>query len=297
VLAGLLVCPLSGQETATEAVAETDTLSGTLELEPGGENTSAAAPEGKDTVEVLTHSSLHEFLDKTNTHRRNARERGFGGAGGPLPSLYYIDMEPVHAVVNRYEDLRRIGFKIDEGHAPFSFMGGLGYGGVGHGVRIGGGGLGGTRSFAAEKDTLVLGNGDVLIDKMYEIEVNVGYGGFLLEKAVVAGNMNFFVGGFIGGGGFEVKVSYGDAGDLLTVTETVAEGTLGQFEAAFFALDLHGGMTYTMLPWFHLGFELSAPLFLSTEGFVRDFGGIPVTDGFTTFNGGGGLRFIFGNLG
>jgi hypothetical protein len=213
-----------------------------------------------------------------------SRRRGFGLGGGPLVGLYAVDMEPVEELLERVRSLagRDFGFNHFK-REPFWFKGAVGYLGTGNGLRLGGGGAGGSLRFRAgpaASDTQV-----ALLD------VAVGYGGMLIEKATVVERLNFIMGGFIGGGSARVKATLVDAEDYSIFTVDQAVQQSDEITARFFSLELHGGCTYTVCPFFHLGADVSVPCFLSSSGFE------PYTAGFASVNPGFGLRFIFGNLG
>lgn len=63
-------------------------------------------------------------------------------------------------------------------------------------------------------------------------------------------------------------------------------------EAPFGGIGLHGGFTYTMLPWMHLGADAQAMFLASVNGFPG-----PGNNGFVMLSPGLRVRIVFGNLG
>jgi hypothetical protein len=240
----------------------------------------------KDTVLVLTREGTNDFLGAMRTGRRNARQRGFGGALGPSPAVLAVSMRPVNELI-RKTDLIDIGFSAQDYYETFITMGGIGYGAIGNGLRIGGAGRGGRRDLGhVSKDTVY-----------YTLEVSVGYGGFMVEKALIRRNVNLFIGLMLGGGGLDVKLLKMTGRPLLN-TEIDADEELSKSEAnaSFFLLETHGGFTYSMLSWLHLGADITLPCFFSGGGFkIGSRNG--VTDAFFTVNPGIRLRVMFGNIG
>jgi hypothetical protein len=238
-----------------------------------------------DTVLVLSSATVDDILDGLDQRRRSSRERGYGGGLGPIPGLYGISMQPVEELIQSAPKLGRYGFDNHGRYEMMLLMGGMGYGGVGNGVRIGGGGRGGSISFSEKGDD----------DTLRVLEVGVGFGGFLVEKAIVAGRMNLLLGGMAGAGNISVTPR------TMQVTEFPFErrgdDAQPQTKARFMLLEVHGGFTYSVLSWLHIGVDLSGPFFISTSGFRVESSDFGLTDGFTTFNPGGRLRLILGNLG
>jgi hypothetical protein len=245
----------------------------------------------KDTVLVLTREGAKDLLGDLREERRTARERGFGGALGVAPGVFAVSMKPVDELVGKYGSLRDVGFDIDDGYDMFVMIGGLGYAGLGNGLRIGGGGRGGSKEFTRiKRDTA--GTTDIT----HTADIAIGYGGFLIEKARVAGNFNLLLGAMFGGGSmsFKLRSTVGDPFSTAGTTDSLLpEGTA---DASFLLIEAHGGITYSLLSWLHIGADISAPLFISASGFrAANQGGI--TDGFVTVNPGLRLRIMLGNIG
>lgn len=240
----------------------------------------------RDTVQVLTKESMNAFLLGIRGKKRSARDRGYGGGIGINSGVYAVDMSPVHDLLNLISynsPTGNIAVPVGRGYHPLFLMGGVGYGAVGNGLRIGGGGLGGSASYST-----------VFRDSTYTVEVRTNFGGLLIEKAHVDESLNWFFGGFAGGGSIQVMPSV--LPDIFTAISTRSVFTYSMLNAHFLLLELHTGFTYTMISWFHLGGGLSAPLFFCPSGFKTP-SDRSVTDGFITFNPGLQIRIILGNIG
>jgi hypothetical protein len=73
-------------------------------------------------------------------------------------------------------------------------------------------------------------------------------------------------------------------GDQDTVTHSEDKVAV----APLWAFDLHGGVTYTLTRWMHIGLDASVTAFYSSTGFSY-------RNHFSTVNPGVKLRLIFGN--
>lgn len=237
----------------------------------------------KDTIQILTRESARAFLGSFVGQKRNTRERGYGGGLGPVIGFYSVNLKPVKRFIDDHKNFSPYHFNIDGSYENFLLMGGIGYGGIGNGLRIGGGGRGGSRTYTAK------GNGDTTV----ALKICVGFGGVLLEKCLVLGKKNIYFGGMIGGGGIEIFAEFSE-GPFTNVNND--EDNTINFEAGFMLLELHGGFTYTFLNWLHMGFELSLPSFISPGGF-KNRAGFGMSDGFMTANPGFRIRIMFGNIG
>lgn len=227
-----------------------------------------------DTLKLVTKEGAKAFLQSFSGTKRNTRERGYGGAMGPVFGIHSVNIENVVAALERDPGLGDYAFDGD--YETFLMIGGVIYGGIGNGVRIGGAGWGGTRSFVSKTD------------ENKSVSVGLGYGGFLVEKCFVRKNINVAIGGILGAGGFTVTPK--------EISDSFIDNDVSyEFSAGFMLAELHSGITYSMKSWMHFGFDLAAPIFISPSGFeVND---ISVTNGFATFNPGFRIKLVFGNLG
>jgi hypothetical protein len=243
----------------------------------------------KDTVQLLSRETAGAFLESINGKKRTARERGYGGGIGPSMSMYAINMGPVSELLDYMRGdvaFENSGLKIDKPFAPFQLSGICFYGAVGNGLRIGGNFLSGSRSYSSRRD-----------DTTYNLEINPSFGGLLIEKATVHDNFNLFLGGMIGAGTIEVRPSK-TTNPFTSIPLNTDNGkvSFNKLKAGSLLLEMHGGFTYTMINWLHLGAELSAPVFFSPSGFVTT-GGHNITSGFISLNPGVRLRIMIGNIG
>jgi hypothetical protein len=243
----------------------------------------------KDTVELLSKETVAGFLQSFNGKKRTARERGYGGGIGPAMGVFAINMGPVDDLVDFMEGdaaFKHVGLKIDKPFALFQLSGISFYGAVGNGLRIGGIFLGGSRSYSSH-----------VADTTYNLEINPSFGGFLLEKALVYDDFNLFFGGLLGGSTIEARPS--KTNSVFTSIPLDVDNdnaSFNELKARSFLLELHGGFTYTMINWFHVGAELSGPIFFSPSGFTTT-GGHSITNGFISINPGIRIRIIIGNIG
>jgi hypothetical protein len=240
--------------------------------------------ENKDTVFILNTTSHSKCVRDVKASLDTIRRKGYGFGGGPLIGVNAINIEPLIDLVDRVQPLAGREFSFNQyGAEPFLLKGGMGYAGVGNGLRLGGGGMHGSRRFVSAKRA-----GDTSFVVM---DVDVGYGGFMIEKAFVRDRFTMIAGGMIGGGDFEVKAQLVDTSDYSIFSHDELDVDEDEITAGFFNLEVHGAMTYTVCPIFHLGLDVSIPVFVSTNGFE------PYTADFATVNPGVRVRFIFGNLG
>jgi hypothetical protein len=239
----------------------------------------------KDTIQILTLEGAKSFLGSFTSRKRNTRERGFGGGLGPVIGLYTINTKPIVNLINTVPRLSNFRSKLDGSFKNFVLMGGMGYGAVGNGLRIGGGGRGGAKKFSN-----ILQN-----DTTHTLEISIGFGGFLLEKCFVTNKMNFFLGGMAGGGRIDAtdfKLVGTDTND----DDDHEQRYTNEFDAGFMMLEFHGGFTYTLISWLHMGLDISMPFFISSSGFESK-AGIGIGEGFMTINPGLRIRIMFGNIG
>lgn len=288
------------QRLRSEAEAVNDSLRGLrfrlrFEIPPTDKRPQRKAVEvtvagQKDTVQLLSKEGTQAFLATLRGKKRGARERGYGGGLGPTPGIYAINFRPVHElleVIGRDDEFRNIGFPVEGTWQGFFLMGLTGYGALGNGLRIGGSFRGGSKSYSIRSN-----------DSTYSLEIKTAFGGFLLEKAAVAGSMNWFAGGMAGGA--NIKVQPSKASGVLSSTASPRDETSPQtfqkLNASSFLIELHGGCTYTMVNWFHVGLDCATPIFFSPSGF-RTVGDRSLTNGFVTINPGFRIRIILGNIG
>ena len=241
----------------------------------------------KDTVELLSKEGTRAFIESFG-RKRGSRERGYGGGIGVTPGMFAMNVRPVHQlldVISSSSDFRNISFPMHGNLQGFFMMGITGYGALGNGLRVGGGYHSGSRSYSTREN-----------DTTYTIDVHTSFGGFLLEKVAVSGNMNWLAGGLAGGAVIDVNPS--KASNVLSHVniDDDAGKEYNKLSASALLLELHGGFTYTMVSWFHVGGECSTPLYFSPSGF-KTSAGQSLTNGFLTVSPGFRIRIILGNIG
>ncbi len=237
----------------------------------------------KDTIHYVSREGARELLNSF-TKKRSSRERGYGGGLSLTPGVFAVNISEVKelniVLPVKYESVLS---KIEGRFETFFLMGGSGYGGLGNGLRIGGEGLGGARVYSSEyNDTTTM------------LEVGVAFGGAHIEKCFVNRNMNFVFGGTLGGGKMTVLPSYST--HAFSDIDDLAESDANKLKARFLLLEFHGGFTYTLVSWLHLGLNLSTPLFIATDGFKGQTEK-SYTNGFFTINPGLKIKIVVGNLG
>jgi hypothetical protein len=240
-----------------------------------------------ETVYVVRENNLSIITQEIKGMKNRiekSRRQGFGGAGGWTPFLMVCDMNPVKELLATDAKLVDKEFNVSRiTIVPGS--GGMGYGGIGNGVRIGGGGFSGTRSYTSKR-------WGVTSDSLTKISVDLSYSGFMIEKAFVNGKLNYIMGGLIGAGEYTVKKNeYKSTEPSAFGEELFSDSDDHQTEATFTAIGLYGGITYSLVPWFHVGGDASLVSFIGIDGFNG------ITDSFITGAGIIRLRLIRGNLG
>jgi hypothetical protein len=292
-LAGLWI-PAHAQIAALDVIValkdngkDADTAAAQNAATPAGgemkndEDGDAAVIGAKDTVYVMEKWHHHAFW-KEEGARKLWREKGYGVGGGFTPAVIGVNTRPLKEIINEMEITKGRTFNLNSYNCEAVYAsGGMGYIGVGNGVRIGGGGLSGERFFASDR---------VTPDTALSLRLKVQYGGFLIEKSVVHRNANFIAGGYIGGGTMTVSARFNQAAGFTPIQQFDAR-QYNSVTANFFLTEIHGGVTYTVLPWFHIGADASLPVFYSAEGFQG------YASSFVTVNPVFRARIIVGNLG
>jgi len=245
--------------------------------------------ETPDTVFVLDQSSLSDIVRNWQRNIGLLRHRGIGISGMSTYGAYAFSIAPVEELIRKdpFLSTKRFSFSRFD-YEPFLTSGGIGIIGLGDGLRLGGGGMTGQRNFSCQP----FGN-----DSILELGVQISYGGFMVEKAVVNDRWNFVAGGTIGGGSIKVSVSEKNSSSWFTATDSDLE-PINDFnnsgnttEAGFVLFEPHCGASYTFFHFFHIGLDVSLPAFISVEKFNV------YTNDFFTVNPGFYFKLIFGNLG
>jgi hypothetical protein len=230
----------------------------------------------RDTVYLMEKWHHHSFW-KEEGARQLWREKGYGVGGGFTPAVMAIDCRPVKELVANLPAVNANGYTFGTlNYQPIYVSGGMGYLGVGNDVRIGGAGLSGEK--------YLVGNG-ISSDSTNTLRLRVEYGGFLLEKAFVHYRANYLVGGSIGGGTLTATARTGQ------IPAQGSDRVYTSVTANFLLMEAHGGVTYSILPWLHMGADASLPFFYAAEGFQG------YTTPFVTVNPVFRARIMLGNLG
>ena len=237
----------------------------------------------RDTIHILTKEGATALLESFHLKKRTTRDRGYGGGIGVLVNCYAINLKRAKEALGKDDGASGLSFPIEGTYETFLMVGGLVYGGIGKGVRIGGGGMGGSRTYSVQHN-----------DSVITADITVGMGGFLLEKCFVKKNWNLQFGGLLGGGSITID-KYARKSDNV-ITQQNSSTTNNTRDAGFMLIELHGGFTYSLLSWLHLGINCSTPFFISPDGFTSK-DNIHITNGFFSLNPGVFFRIILGNIG
>ncbi len=232
-----------------------------------------------DRVEEYKESRTEEILLMVNSKLKKGSLSGFGGSAGPSFGVSSFSVKPIRSMISNENDHRGedspfhgLDFEIDGNYETFFVSGGFGFGGVGNGVRIGGGGYSGSRSYKSMNVAPT--------DTIKELIIDIGYGGVILEKAWSKDNTTITVGTLLGAGKYSTS---------LKPIEYVEDVEGYSSEASFFAGEIRGSYALSVTNWFHIGLEAYTLLTASSTGFKY-------SDNFATINGGARLRLLFGNL-
>lgn len=251
-------------------------------MEISGEEEKIVLKETEDTVYVVKKSDMDKIAGEFHTKVREMRTKGFGAAGGPMTGLFAVSMRPVEDFIRIHGNLKQRDFGLNEfAVEPFALSGGMGYVGIGNGVRLGLAGMNGERNFSGSR------SGDTLL---VALRTEISYFGFLVQKNYVHEKMDLTVGAILGSG--KMKVSFSDAGTYSAFEPVFGEEKLTHdIKARLGVLEVHTGFTYSFTRFVHVGGDISVPTFISLEGFGA------FTDEFVTVNPGLRLKVMFGNLG
>ncbi len=221
--------------------------------------------------------------------KRLSRKPGIGGGGGLTIGFKVVDMEALTESV-KY-DLARKGDKsgyaklgvvekLDDDYQTIGMFGAQGLVGIGDGIRLGVGVYGGGRHYRlwhAENDSA------------YSMVTWLGYGGFIVEKAISFEKTNVVFGGLIGAGSQGLSVWNSDRENYANSSDTLDNDDFIGDYAGFFAGEIRAGVTHSFLPWLHLGVEANGAVFASGSGFKKG-------DSFGSFSPGGNIRLMFGRV-
>lgn len=259
-----------------------------------------------DTIVYLTKSSVRDFVGsfRRGSHKgenETARRRGYGGGLGFQLAVHALDMGPLYELFQSNQTLRDMRLPIYDSYETVLLFGGTGYAAIGNGVRVGGAGWGGSLS---RSRTTTVNTGTATVDSVYGAEIGLGMGGFMLEKAWAVKRMTFVAGGTIGAGGMGVTLHRGESQDLLGGNDPwdfanwqdEAGDAADEIGSGFLYLEAHGSFMYSILPWLHMGVDISCPVFVSPGGF-QDMLDRSLSGSYYSVSPGGRLRIVLGNVG
>lgn len=216
-----------------------------------------------------------------------------GMGGGLALGGIYMDMKPIKNLFREKELNIPANFSSRE---PMFMIGGFGFGGFIDGVRVGGGGYSANMEFRSEKkgETLIMETGTVkeitLPDTTIIADVGIAYGGFIIGRAWVKNKHSFHFQTLIGAGSQDITIEKRASSGTFSNDDDDDDkfGEPREYESKFFACDLQFGYTKSIMPWFHIGAEVSGLIMYSRRGFTYDSYG--------SINPSAKVRFVFGSL-
>lgn len=234
-----------------------------------------------------------------------------GGGFVFAPGMFWLNMDPIRELAKDEPALRNFHFNLNNG--VYMLNGISGYWGHQNDTRFGFGLHAGYKRYQSDPVQLVLRDssgspsvdqltGDTLkTDSMMNLMCIPATLTFLLERQIKRGDVNFFAGGAIGVGVFvvikegkqssEQSAFMSEHSSMQSDNQDAAES--GDVAAAPFSwMDAHGGVTYSLARWCHVGVEGTVALFMSSSGFIGGRG-----NGFITVNPGVRARIVLGTLG
>jgi hypothetical protein len=257
----------------------------------------------RDTVPVK-ESRPNLVIKNPNTKNSVIKSKG-GGAGGPNAGFIYLDMSPMKELVMREDSIRSKA--IDFSNNAIFMYGGMGYGGPSGGVRFGGGGWFGMKTYVSDEFPGTLTAADsasypdsTVPDSVVNLRVMLAYGGFTVEKGISIKSLNLFAGGLFGGGALIVQMfnDQADSSSAFKYNDTSYDDKDGTDNIhgkvavlPFIACDLRAGLTYSILPFMHLGADGYGLFIYSSSGFANGYNSV------STISPGFRIRIMFGSLG
>lgn len=238
----------------------------------------------------------------------NPEGKRLGGAGGIEFGVMKLNLDPLEKIVN--DDLDREGFDFDNNN--FLTLGFVGYSGQQrNGIRIGWGGWVGYNSMYSDEwqgladSAYQVAHGDSIVDSIIQLHTMFAHTGLIVERSfLVFNNLNLYCGGMLGGGVLMAfadrrlagnafrDVEYNSKVEITDSSITINGGDESSGDKAAFAplwaFDVHGGATYSLTRWMHLGFDASAVFYYSSTGFGYRHGS------FFTVNPSIRIRLAFG---
>ncbi|MBD3343997.1 MAG: hypothetical protein GF401_02930 [Chitinivibrionales bacterium] len=238
--------------------------------------------ENKDTVYIFRKSCRDDERKGLRRGLGRLREKGWGGSGGPCFGAFALSMDPINEVIETDDLLRHYTFSINDYFEPVFMQGGKGYGGLGNGLRLGGGGMEGILFFPSK---------NAYQDSAVDLEIEIQYGGFLIEKAWVIDKLNYTAGTYLGSGSITLNAVKYSLSERTNFENEIDDDEAQKAKARFFSMEIHGGFTYSFFPLVHIGMDMALPFFFSSKGFERR------SSDFFSVNPGLQAKIMFGTLG
>ncbi len=219
------------------------------------------------------------------------------GAGGLSFGVLRLDTSPLEELAARDTLLKNKTFDFEDRNAIQ--LGLLGYGGPPHTARIGFGGWVAYKQFQS-KPFRHANAPDSVSDSISTLHVIIPHAGFLADKAFQMGELNLHVGGLVGGGVYVVindtyaaqnGSAFRNYESDTTSYEKSNDDQLPVAAAPCWMFDVHTGVTYSILPWLHVGADASLIWMYSSVGFGYGYGS------FWANNSSFRFRLMFGNAG
>ncbi|MFW6254303.1 MAG: hypothetical protein ACOC41_05170 [Chitinivibrionales bacterium] len=225
------------------------------------------------------------------------QESRIGAGGGLSLGVLRLDTSPLEELAERDSRLERKTFDFDDKSAVQ--LGVMGYGGPRETARIGMGAWVAYKEFRSKPFNFSPDN-DSISDSVSTLHVILPYAGFLAEKSFEIGDLNVHAGGLVGGGIYVViNDTYATEGNSAfrsyeCDSSSCYDDDDDEMPVAYapgWTFDLHAGVTYSILPWMHVGADASLVWMYSSTGFVHGYGS------FWANNSALRIRMIFGNAG
>lgn len=230
----------------------------------------------------------------------DSMDQKIGGAGGIEFGFLNLNMDPIEKITKKSFDVG--GFDFNKN--TFFTVNAVGYAGPKrNGVRIGVSGMLGYNSYMSDEWTTSVKGTDGLnentIDSVIQLHVVVGHIGFLAERSFrVSKNFNFYAGSMLGGGCMVAIADRRESNDAFKSIDhnydydndsldTNTDRTSAAW-APLWAFDVHGGATYSLTNWMHVGIDGTLLVYYSSSGFDMKYGS------FWNVNPGVRVRLIFG---
>ena len=235
----------------------------------------------RDTVYVVDKPPAPRFTLRFKDRLALLKEQKKGLSAGPAYGIAVVNIKPVKELLASDPFLRTLNFSFNEkiNYETFFLSGGSIFIRFGNDIRLGATGMHGTKQYSSNVYTK---------DSVINLSIETSFGGFLIERAAARNRWTWYGGCVLGGGSLK---AWAQRGTQTSMTNTFQTTDVNKKEANVMVIEAHGGATFSFFPIFHVGISVSAPGFISPEG----FGGF--TNDFYSVNPVVALKILFGNLG